>query len=80
VSGESEENIRAIFDKAIVRWFFYVHTFTQKKKLKIDLIHKNNAPCVLFIDEIEAISQRRESATKNMEHRIVTQLLSCFDG
>jgi ribosome biogenesis ATPase len=34
----------------------------------------------LFIDEIEAISQRRESATKNMEHRIVTQLLSCFDG
>jgi ribosome biogenesis ATPase len=39
-----------------------------------------NAPCVLFIDEIEAISQRRETASKNMEHRIVTQLLSCFDG
>ena len=41
---------------------------------------KLNAPCILFIDEIEAISQRRETATKNMEHRIVTQLLACFDG
>jgi len=57
VSGESEANIRNIFEKAIV-----------------------NSPCILFIDEIEAISQRRETASKNMEHRIVTQLLSCFDG
>jgi ribosome biogenesis ATPase len=56
VSGESEENIREMFDKAI-----------------------SAAPCILFIDEIEAISQRRETASKNMEHRIVTQLLSCFD-
>lgn len=56
VSGESEENIRAVFDKAVA-----------------------SAPCILFIDEIEAISQRRETASKNMEHRIVTQLLSCFD-
>ena len=40
---------------------------------------KSSAPCILFIDEIEAISQRRETAQKNMEHRIVTQLLSCFD-
>jgi ribosome biogenesis ATPase len=39
----------------------------------------SSAPCILFIDEIEAISQRRETASKNMEHRIVTQLLSCFD-
>ena len=46
----------------------------------LKIFFKNNAPCVLFIDEIEAISQRRESASKNMEHRIVTQLLSCFDG
>ena len=56
VSGESEENIRFMFEKAI-----------------------RNAPCILFIDEIEAISQRRETASKNMEHRIVTQLLACFD-
>jgi ribosome biogenesis ATPase len=56
VSGESEGNIRDLFDKAI-----------------------SSAPCILFIDEIEAITQRRESASKNMEHRIVTQLLACFD-
>ncbi|CAF4970375.1 unnamed protein product, partial [Rotaria magnacalcarata] len=28
---------------------------------------------------IEAISQRRESASKDMERRIVTQLLACLD-
>ncbi|CAF0725507.1 unnamed protein product [Adineta ricciae] len=41
---------------------------------------KRHSPCILFIDEIEAISQRRESASKDMERRIVTQLLACLDG
>ncbi|CAF0753439.1 unnamed protein product [Rotaria sordida] len=40
---------------------------------------KRHSPCILFIDEIEAISQRRESASKDMERRIVTQLLACLD-
>lgn len=38
------------------------------------------APCVLFIDEIDAICSNRINAQKNMEHRIVAQLLSSFDG
>ena len=38
------------------------------------------APCVLFIDEIDAITQRRENAQKGMESRIVGQLLACMDN
>lgn len=38
------------------------------------------APCVLFIDEIDAISSNRLNAQKDMERRIVAQLLSCLDG
>lgn len=38
------------------------------------------SPCVLFIDEIDAISANRMNAQKDMERRIVSQLLSSLDG
>ncbi|XP_023224486.1 nuclear valosin-containing protein-like [Centruroides sculpturatus] len=56
VSGESEEKIRDLFDKAV-----------------------NSAPCILFIDEIDAITPKRETAQREMERRIVAQLLTCMD-
>lgn len=56
VSGESEERIRELFERAC-----------------------NSAPCVLFIDEIDAITPNRQNAQKEMERRIVAQLLSCLD-
>jgi ribosome biogenesis ATPase len=34
---------------------------------------------VLFLDEIDAITPKRETASKEMERRIVAQLLSCLD-
>ncbi|XP_074078880.1 nuclear valosin-containing protein-like [Macrotis lagotis] len=39
----------------------------------------SNAPCILFIDEIDAITPKREIASKDMERRIVAQLLVCMD-
>ncbi|XP_060535638.1 nuclear valosin-containing protein-like [Cylas formicarius] len=57
VSGESEERIRELFERAI-----------------------GAAPCVLFIDEIDAITPNRQNAQKEMERRIVAQLLICLDG
>lgn len=38
------------------------------------------APCVLFIDEIDAISSNRQNAQKDMERRIVAQLISSLDN
>lgn len=38
------------------------------------------APCVLFIDEVDAITPNRQNAQREMERRIVAQLLSCLDS
>jgi ribosome biogenesis ATPase len=38
-----------------------------------------SAPCILFIDEIESIIGKRENAHKDMERRIVAQIMSCID-
>ncbi len=57
MSGESEANIRALFNAA-----------------------KSVEPCLIFIDEIDAICPRRDSAHKEMERRIVATLLTSFDG
>jgi len=40
---------------------------------------KAAAPCLVFIDEIDAIAPKRESAQREMERRIVAQLLTCMD-
>eukprot|EP00742_Colponemidia_sp_Colp-10_P009527 GILJ01010394.1.p1 GENE.GILJ01010394.1~~GILJ01010394.1.p1 ORF type:complete len:911 (+),score=157.01 GILJ01010394.1:68-2800(+) len=37
------------------------------------------APSLIFIDEIDAITPKRETAQREMERRIVAQLLSCMD-
>lgn len=37
------------------------------------------APAIIFIDEIDAITPKRESAQREMERRIVSQLLTCMD-
>ncbi|GFR81960.1 nuclear valosin-containing protein-like [Elysia marginata] len=56
ISGDSEANIRDLFDQAAVL-----------------------APCVLLIDDVDAIATKRENATKNMESRLVTQLSNSMD-
>nr|XP_026494032.1 nuclear valosin-containing protein-like [Vanessa tameamea] len=57
VSGESEERIRELFDRAV-----------------------SVAPCVLFIDEIDAVCGNRIHAQKDMEKRMVAQLLASLDS
>ncbi|KAI0910246.1 putative AAA family ATPase/60S ribosome export protein Rix7 [Ustulina deusta] len=37
------------------------------------------APCLIFIDEIDAIMGKRENAQREMEKRIVAQMLTCMD-
>ena len=44
------------------------------------LIFQATAPCILFLDEIDSITPKRENASKDMERRIVAQLLTCMDG
>jgi ribosome biogenesis ATPase len=41
---------------------------------------RQKAPCLMFIDEIDAVTQKRDTAQREMERRIVAQLLTCMDG
>ncbi|CAJ2639285.1 unnamed protein product [Trifolium pratense] len=41
---------------------------------------KRTAPSIIFIDEIDAIASKREDLKRQVDSRIVTQLLTCIDG
>jgi len=55
--GQSEENLRKIFEEAI-----------------------ENAPSIIFIDEIDSIAPKREETHGDVERRVVAQLLAIMDG
>ena len=55
--GQSEENLRDIFQQA-----------------------QENAPSIIFIDEIDSIAPKRDEVTGEVERRVVAQLLSLMDG
>lgn len=40
---------------------------------------RSSSPCIVFIDEIDTIAPKRESAHREMERRIVSQLISSMD-
>ena len=41
---------------------------------------KEKAPSIMFIDEIDSITPKREEVTGEVERRVVSQLLSLMDG
>jgi transitional endoplasmic reticulum ATPase len=41
---------------------------------------EKNKPCIIFIDEIDAIAPKREEVTGEVEKRVVSQLLALMDG
>ncbi|MEM4946211.1 MAG: CDC48 family AAA ATPase, partial [Archaeoglobaceae archaeon] len=41
---------------------------------------KQNAPSIIFIDEIDSIAPKREDVTGEVERRVVAQLLTLMDG
>lgn len=52
---------------------------SEKKVREIFEEARSLAPCLLFIDEIDAVTPKREGGARGMETRIVAQLLTCMD-
>ncbi|OAQ30143.1 AAA-domain-containing protein [Linnemannia elongata AG-77] len=52
---------------------------SEKKIREVFEEARDLAPCLMFIDEIDAITPKRETAQREMERRIVAQLLTCMD-
>ncbi|AEF95922.1 CDC48 family AAA ATPase [Methanotorris igneus] len=53
---------------------------TEENLRKIFQEAEENAPSVIFIDEIDAIAPKRDEATGEVERRMVAQLLTLMDG
>ncbi|KAJ2599287.1 Ribosome biogenesis ATPase rix7 [Coemansia sp. RSA 1721] len=52
---------------------------SEKKLREVFEQARELAPCIVFIDEIDAITPKRENAQREMERRIVAQMLTCID-
>jgi len=53
---------------------------SEEKLRKLFVAAKAASPSIVFIDEIDAITAKRETSTRGMEKRIVAQLLTCMDS
>lgn len=77
VAGETSSNFITIGGPEIVSKFYGE---SEGKLRDIFKEAEENAPSIIFIDEIDSIAPKREEATGEEERRIVAQLLSLMDG
>ncbi|MCK4319229.1 CDC48 family AAA ATPase [Candidatus Micrarchaeota archaeon] len=77
VANESDANFFYIGGPEIVSK--YVGE-SEERLRKIFTDAEENAPSIIFIDEIDAIAPKREEVTGEVERRMVSQLLTTMDG
>jgi transitional endoplasmic reticulum ATPase len=77
IASESEANMYPINGPEIMNKYYGE---TEAKLRDIFKEAKNNAPSIIFIDEIDAIAPKREESYGDVEKRVVAQLLALMDG
>lgn len=77
VANETEATFFAVNGPEVI------HKFYGESEAKLRGIFEQaskNAPSIIFLDEIDAISPKRESVVGEVEKRVVAQLLALMDG
>lgn len=77
VAGETSSNFISIGGPEIVSKFYGE---SEGKLREIFKEAEENAPSIIFIDEIDSIAPKRDEVSGEEERRIVAQLLSLMDG
>ncbi|NHJ12125.1 MAG: AAA family ATPase [Candidatus Thorarchaeota archaeon] len=77
VATESEANFVHINGPEIMSKFYGE---SEQKLRKIFEEAEENAPSIIFIDELDAIAPKREDVQGEVERRVVAQLLATMDG
>jgi len=77
LASESEANFFSINGPEIMNKYYGE---TEARLREIFKEAKENAPGIIFIDEIDAIAPKREEAFGDVEKRVVAQLLALMDG
>lgn len=77
VANESGSNFVAINGPEVMSKY----VGEAEKKIREIFKHaEENAPTIIFIDEIDAIAPKREEVTGEVERRVVAQILALMDG
>jgi len=77
VANESEANFFSINGPEIMSKFYGE---SEARLREIFQQAEQNAPSIIFIDELDAIAPKREEVTGEVERRVVAQLLALMDG
>jgi len=77
VAGETSSNFISIGGPEIMSKFYGE---SEGKLREIFKDAEENAPSIIFIDEIDSIAPKRDEVSGEQERRIVAQLLSLMDG
>ncbi|MEM3506757.1 MAG: CDC48 family AAA ATPase [Candidatus Bathyarchaeia archaeon] len=77
VANESEANFYVISGPEIMSKFYGE---SEARLREVFQKAQENAPSIIFIDELDAIAPKREEVTGEVERRVVAQLLSLMDG
>src|SRR5271157_639588 len=77
VASETDANFISISGPEIMSKYYGE---SEKQLRDIFKEAEDNAPSIIFIDEIDSIAPKRSEVTGEMERRVVAQLLSLMDG
>jgi len=77
VANETESAFYSISGPEIMSKFYGE---SEERLREIFKEAEENAPSIVFIDEIDSIAPKREEVTGEVERRVVAQLLSLMDG
>jgi transitional endoplasmic reticulum ATPase len=77
VASETNANFYSIGGPEIMSKFYGE---SEERLREIFKEAQENAPSIVFIDEIDSIAPKREEVTGEVEKRVVSQLLSVMDG
>ncbi len=77
VANESDAHFQTISGPEIMSKFYGE---SEEQLREVFETAEENAPAIVFIDEIDSIAPKRGDATGDVERRVVAQLLSLMDG
>ena len=77
VAGETNANFISISGPEIMGKFYGE---SEERIREIFTQAEENAPSIIFIDEIDSIAPKRDEVSGDLEKRIVSQLLTLMDG
>ena len=77
VASETNANFYSIGGPEIMSKF---HGESEERLREVFREAEQNAPSIIFIDEIDSIAPKREEVSGDVEKRVVSQLLTLMDG